>query len=119
MTSPAKIQREAQEMTETLCGALERAVERSGVELKELSARVGRADGYFSHLFKGRINLTAEHIFTVLLAIGVSPAEFFSQFYGQKAPSALEEDDFDARFLRAMERYGIKPRLNKDDQEAL
>jgi len=119
MRSPAKIQREAKERSETLCQALQRAVERSGVELKELSARVGRADGYFSHLFKGRITLSAEHIFTVLLAIGVSPEEFFQQLYGQKAPSVLVEDDFDARFLRAMERYGIKPRLRDDDAEAL
>lgn len=115
MRSPAKIQREAKEKAETLCQALQQAVQRSGVELKELSARVGRADGYFSHLFKGRITLSAEHIFTVLLAIGVSPEEFFQQLYGQKAPSVLVEDDFDARFLRAMERYGIKPRLRDDD----
>jgi transcriptional regulator with XRE-family HTH domain len=119
VTSPAKIQRESKEKVDVLREALVRAVERSGVELKELSARVGRADGYFSHLFKGRISLTAEHIFTVLLAIGVSPTEFFGDLYGPKGPSALEEDDFDARFLRAMERYGIKPRLNKEDQEAL
>jgi transcriptional regulator with XRE-family HTH domain len=85
--------------------------------LKELAARVGRADGYFSHLFKGRITLTSEHIFAVLLAIGVSPADFFGRLYGKEGPpSALEEDDFDARVLRAMERYGVKPRLRDDDE---
>ncbi len=101
--------------------ALQRAVESSRVDLKELSARVGRADGYFSHLFHGRITLTAEHIFTVLLAIGVSPEDFFGPIYGGKPArptSALEEDDFDARVLRAMERYGIKPRLRDDDDES-
>ena len=105
-----------------LLQALQRAVERSRVDLKELSARVGRADGYFSHLFKGRITLSAEHIFTVLLAIGVSPEDFFRNLYVKdvKEGSALEEDDFDARVLRAMERYGIKPRLRDDDDaEAL
>lgn len=102
--------------------ALQRAVERSGVDLKELSARVGRADGYFSHLFKGRITLTSEHIFTVLLAIGVNPEDFFRNLYGKdvkEGTSALEEDDFDARVLRAMERYGIKPRLREDESEAI
>lgn len=120
MSSPARVQREAKELSDTLREALQRAVERSGVDLKELAARVGRADGYFSHLFKGRITLTAEHIFSVLLAIGVSPEDFFGKKYGGKqATSVLEEDDFDARVLRAMERYGIKPRLRDDDAEAL
>jgi transcriptional regulator with XRE-family HTH domain len=119
MKSPARIQREAKEMSEVLCEALRKAVQRSDVDLKELSAQVGRADGYFSHLFKGRITLTAEHIFTVLLALGLNPAEFFSQVYGQKAPSPLEEDDFDKRVLRAMERYGLKPKLRDDDLEVL
>lgn len=120
MRSPAKIQREAKERSAVLREALQRAVETSRVDLKELSARVGRADGYFSHLFKGRINLTTEHIFTVLLAIEADPDEFFRNLYGKKVqPSALEEDDFDARVLRAMERYGIKPRLRDDDAEAL
>ena len=104
-------------MTGTLLEALQRAVERSGVDLKELAARVGRAYGYFSHLFKGRITLTAEHLFVVLLAIGVSPDDFFGKMYGKKEGTrALEEDDFDARVLRAMERYGIKPRLRDDDE---
>jgi len=117
MRSPARIQREAKELSETLLQALQREVEQSRVDLKELSARVGRADGYFSHLFKGRITLTAEHIFTVLLAIGVSPDDFFGKRYGKKeGTSALEEDDFDARVLRAMERYGIKPKLRDDDE---
>jgi transcriptional regulator with XRE-family HTH domain len=116
MTSPARVQREAKEMSETLLGALQREVERSGVDLKELAARVGRADGYFSHLFKGRIALTAEHIFTVLLAIGAKPADFFGRVYGKEGPSALEEDDFNTRVLRAMERYGIKPQLRDDDE---
>lgn len=120
MGSPARIQREAKDQSDTLLAALQREVELSRVDLKELSARVGRADGYFSHLFKGRITLTAEHIFTVLLAIGVSPDDFFGKIYGKKeGKSALEEDDFDARFLRAMERYGIKPRLKDEDAEAL
>lgn len=117
MRSPARIQREAKDLSETLLEALQREVERSGVDLKELAARVGRADGYFSHLFKGRITLTAEHIFTVLLAIGADPDDFFGKRYGKKAgTSALEEDDFDTRVLRAMERYGIKPRLRDDDE---
>lgn len=120
MRSPVRIQREAKDLSETLLEALRREVVRSGVDLKELAARVGRADGYFSHLFKGRITLTAEHIFSVLLAIGVSPDDFFGKKYGRKeATTALEEDDFDARVLRAMERYGIKPRLRDDDAEAL
>lgn len=117
MGSPVRIQREAKDLVGTLLEALQREVERSRVDLKELSARVGRADGYFSHLFKGRITLTAEHIFTVLLAIGVSPDDFFGKIYGKKeGTSALEEDDFDARFLRAMERYGMKPRLKDEDE---
>jgi transcriptional regulator with XRE-family HTH domain len=118
MRSPAKIQREAKEMSVGLLEALQREVERSKVDLKELAARVGRADGYFSHLFKGRITLTAEHIFTVLLAIGVNPDDFFGKRYGKRGgTSALEEDDFDERVLRTMERYGIKPRLRDEDDD--
>jgi hypothetical protein len=117
MGSPVRIQREAKEMSERLLEALQREVERSEVDLKELAARVGRADGYFSHLFKGRIALTSEHIFTVLLAIGVVPADFFGKTFGKDgSPSALQEDDFDTRVLRAMERYGIKPQIRDDDE---
>ncbi len=101
-------------MSEALLAALQLAVERSGVELKELAARVGRADGYFSHLFRGRIGLTTEHVFTVLLAIDVSPAAFFGGLYGQVVRRETEEDDFDVRVLRAMERYGIKPKQRED-----
>ena len=103
-------------MTGTLLEALQRAVERSGVDLKELAARVGRADGYLTHLFKGRITLTAEHLFVVLLAIGVSPEDFLSRFFGKVGYRELDEDDFDARVLRVMERHGIKPRRGDDDQ---
>jgi transcriptional regulator with XRE-family HTH domain len=113
MQSPARIQREAKELSETLREALQRAVERSGVDLKELAARVGRADGYFSHLFKGRITLTVEHIFVVLLALGLKPAEFFGSIYGTEGHRDAE-DDFDVRVLRAMERYGIRPRLRDE-----
>lgn len=119
MTSPARIQREAKELSDGLREALQRAVERRGVDLKELAARVGRADGYFSHLFKGRIALTTEHIFTVLLAVGVKPEDFFGALYGKSGPGQPEpdEDDFDVRVLRAMERYGIKPRLSDEEDE--
>jgi transcriptional regulator with XRE-family HTH domain len=117
MSSPARVQREAKELSDGLLEALQRAVERSGVDLKELAARVGRADGYFSHLFKGRIALTSEHIFAVLLAIGVKPADFFGSLYGQPSPGLQDnDDDFDARVLRAMERYGIKPRPSDEDE---
>lgn len=116
MRSPARIQREAKELSETLLQALQREVERSGVDLKELAARVGRADGYFSHLFKGRITLTSEHIFTVLLAVGVKPEDFFGGLYGKPGPGEPEDEDFDARVLRAMERYGLKPRLSDEDE---
>lgn len=115
MLSTARIQREAKETAERLSEALRREVERSGVDLKELAARVGRADGYFSHLFKGRITLTAEHVFAVLLAIGVKPADFFARVYGI-AGKPEPDDDFDARVLRAMERYGIRPRMREDDE---
>jgi len=94
--------------------ALEQAVEQSGVDLKELAARTGRADGYFTHLFKGRMVLTTEHIFAVLLALGLKPEEFFGKFY--RIEGTRTEDDFDARVLRAMERYGIRPRLRDDDE---
>ena len=115
MRSPARIQREAKDLTKVLRDALQRVVERSGVDLKELAARTGRADGYFTHLFKGRIALTAEHIFAVLLALGLQPADFFASVFAKEVHRA-PEDDFDARFLRALERYGIRPRLGDDDE---
>ncbi len=102
-------------MTKVLREALQQAVDRSGVDLKELAARTGRADGYFTHLFKGRIAVTAEHIFTVLLALGLKPADFFASIYGKEGFRDAD-DDFDTRFLRAMERYGLRPRLNDEDE---
>ena len=115
MLSPAKIKREAKERSDKLREALEREVERSRVELKELSARLGRSDGYFTHLFKDRMTLTVEHVFAILLAIGVQPEEFLGSLYGTQAPPPAEED-FDTRVLRVMERYGIRPTERGDDK---
>ena len=102
-------------MSNGLREALRQAVERSDVDLKELSARTGRADGYFSHLFKGRITLTVEHVFTVLMAVGAKPTDFFASFYGIEPQRDAEDDELDKRVLRIMERYGIQPRVRDDD----
>ena len=116
MLSPAKIQREAKERSDKLRAAVEREVERSRVELKELSARTGRSGGYFTHLFKDRMTLTVEHVFAILLAIGAQPEEFLGSLYGTQAPPPVE-DDFDTRVLRVMERYGIRPPGRGEDNK--
>ena len=118
MLSPAKIQREAKERSDKLRAAVEREVERSRVELKELSARTGRSGGYFTHLFKDRMILTVEHVFAILLAIGVEPEEFLGRLYGTQAPPPPAEEDFDTRVLRVMERYGIRPPGRGDDSKS-
>lgn len=67
-----------------------------------------------AHL-RGRIELSAEHILTVLLAIDVKPADFFASVYGPGS-SPDPDDDFDARVLRAMQRYGILPQARDDGE---
>lgn len=60
--------------------------------------------------------MTAEHLFVVLLAIGISPEDFLIKFFGKVGSHEADEDDFDARVLRVMERHGFKPRLGDDDR---
>ena len=108
MGSPARpdAKGEAQRIKE----ALRAEVEGKGVDLRELSARTKRSDGYWSQVFNGRVVFTVEHLFTALLAVGTEPRDFFRRYYGLAGPSSAERgDSVEEVVLRTLERFGFKP----------
>lgn len=103
---------EARALAEQLRTALKAEVRRRDVRQVDLEEALGRSHGYFSHLFGGRLTLTLEGAFEVLLAIGADPGEFFAATLGvdggfrKGGPST---EDVEATVLRALQRYGYAP----------
>jgi hypothetical protein len=103
---------EAREQAERLRSALKAEVRRRDFRQVDLEEALGRSHGYFSHLFGGRLTLTMEGIFEVLLAIGADPAEFFATALGSSSglkKGGPSPEDVEATVLRALRRYGYAP----------
>ena len=99
--------KEAKALSDRLRTALKAEVRRRDVRQVDLEKRLGRSHGYFSHLFGGRLTLTLEGVFEVLLAIDADPGDFFAAALddGGSKKGGLGED-FEATVLRALRRYG-------------
>lgn len=54
---------------------------RNGVSLVELDRELGRGRNYHSGLLRGRVDITAEHIYDILDVIGVEPGDFFGRLH--------------------------------------
>ncbi len=90
--------------------ALRAEVESKGVSLRELAARTERSDGYWSQVFNGLVVFTIEHLFTVLLAVGSEPHEFFRRYYNlPETPTRDSIDPVEAAVIRTLKRYGFSP----------
>jgi transcriptional regulator with XRE-family HTH domain len=90
--------------------ALRAEVDAKGVSLRELAARTERSFGYWSQVFNGLVVFTVEHLFTVLLAVGSEPSDFFRRYYDLPArASGTEGDPIEAAVVRTLKRYGFMP----------
>jgi hypothetical protein len=110
---------EAREQAERLRSALKAEVRRRDFRQVDLEEALGRSHGYFSHLFGGRLTLTVEGLFEVLLAIGADPAEFFAMALGPQGPrkGGPSSEDVEATVLRALRRYGYAPGGDDDEKK--
>jgi hypothetical protein len=110
---------EAREQAERLRSALKAEVRRRDFRQVDLEEALGRSHGYFSHLFGGRLTLTMEGIFEVLLAIGADPAEFFATALGSPGlrTGGPSPEDVEATVLRALRRYGYAPGGDDDEKK--
>jgi hypothetical protein len=110
---------EAREQAERLRSALKAEVRRRDFRQVDLEEALGRSHGYFSHLFGGRLTLTAEGILEVLLAIGADPSEFFATALGSPGlrKGGPSSEDVEATVLRALRRYGYAPGGDDDEKK--
>ena len=98
--------------------ALRAEVESKGVSLRELAARTERSDGYWSQVFNGLVVFTVEHLFTVLLAVGSEPRDFFRRYYNlPETPTRDGSDPVEAAVLRTLKRYGFMPPEEAESRE--
>lgn len=119
MASKRSYTEEAREQAERLRSALKAEVRRRDFRQVDLEEALGRSHGYFSHLFGGRLTLTAEGILEVLLAIGADPAEFFATALGSPGlrKGGPDPEDVEATVLRALRRYGYAPGEDDDKKK--
>ncbi|HET9228228.1 MAG TPA: hypothetical protein VFR31_16240 [Thermoanaerobaculia bacterium] len=98
--------------------ALRAEVEAKGVSLRELAARTDRSDGYWSQVFNGLVVFTVEHLFTVLLAVGSEPSDFFRRYYNLPETASRDgSDPIEAAVIRTLKRYGFAPPEEVESRE--
>lgn len=110
---------EAHQEAERVRSALKAEVRRRDFRHSDLEEALGRSHGYFSHLFAGRLTLTMEGIFEVLLAIHADPVEFFAAALGQEGRSkgGPSAEEIEATVLRALKRYGYPSGGEAEEKE--
>ena len=108
----------AKEEANRIKEALRAEVESKGISLRELAARTERSDGYWSQVFNGLVVFTVEHLFTVLLAVGSEPLDFFRRYYNlPETPARDGVDPVEAAVLRTLKRYGFMPPEEAESRE--
>jgi hypothetical protein len=109
-----------------LASVLATVVRVSGRSRQSLEQQLGLSSGYLSKILGGAVELRARHIFMILEAVGMDPADFFRLAYplraqpggaeahrlaegvqaalGQPAVSEPEETAFDEKVKRSLVR---------------
>jgi transcriptional regulator with XRE-family HTH domain len=60
-----------------LAAALKHVIRAAGISAREIERRLGMSGGYVSRLTSGRLEVKVSHLFDILDALGLQPAEFF------------------------------------------
>lgn len=119
--TPTPEQRQRDAAVDRLRGELRRLVRESDATQRSIEVANGFTRGYLSQVLQGHVTLTARHVFGILIALAVPPAEFFSRFFGARPPAAdtsLSEirermSHYDAA-LRQLEEKGL---LSSDSEK--
>jgi hypothetical protein len=70
------------EDTQLVLDALRAEIEQAGHSWRKMEIALNLGNGYFSHLFAGRIDLKFRHIVAICGVLGIVPREFFLRAYG-------------------------------------
>ncbi len=62
--------------------ALKTEIQEAGYSWRKMELTLNLGNGYFSHLFAGRIDLKFRHIVAICEVLGLSTREFFARAYG-------------------------------------
>ncbi len=104
------MQKQRDDMVNRLREELRRLIRENASTQRTLEEANGFTRGYLSQVLQGHVTLTARHVFGILLALEVPPAEFFQRFLGdhREPLSEIRErmDRYDAAF-KQLERKGL------------
>lgn len=80
-----QVQTQRDETVDRLREELRRLVRESGSTQRSVEEANGFTRGYLSQVLQGHVTLTARHVFGILLALGVPPDTFFSQWFENRS----------------------------------
>ncbi|MGH2668440.1 MAG: helix-turn-helix domain-containing protein [bacterium] len=75
-------QQKAEDGGREVAEALRRKIRQAGLSYSEVERRLGMGRDYLRQLLAGRVDLKVKHVFGVLAALGVEPADFFAELLG-------------------------------------
>ncbi|HEX5759499.1 MAG TPA: hypothetical protein VF121_09920, partial [Thermoanaerobaculia bacterium] len=111
------------EEVERLLDLLKTVVKMSGISVSEIERRMEQSAGYLSRLWSGAIGMKLGHVYEILEAIELHPAEFFRLAYPQDPPSPSPTGrrlrDFLARLQGSVARAEPAAVPNQQVQELL
>ncbi|HVF58821.1 MAG TPA: helix-turn-helix transcriptional regulator [Thermoanaerobaculia bacterium] len=76
----------AQPEGQQLAQALRRKIREAGLSYGEVERRLGMGKDTLRHILSGRVELKVKHLYGVLGALGIEPAQFFAEHYGLLTP---------------------------------
>jgi transcriptional regulator with XRE-family HTH domain len=108
------IPEKAARMAAATLAELERLRRERGISKALIERRLGRAKGYASQLFAGRIDFKVDHLLAVLLVLEVEPAAFFAELGKAGRVEAeivpgLTEERLERTLAGLLDRMGIAP----------
>jgi hypothetical protein len=71
-----------QEEIQLVLDALRAEIEQAGHSWRKMEIELKLGNGYFSHLFAGRIDLKFRHVVAICGVLGLAPRDFFLRAYG-------------------------------------
>lgn len=83
--------RERDQVVDRIRRELRALIRESGWTQRRVEEANGFTPGYMSQVLKGHITLTVRHLWGILLAIGVQPAEFVARVDGRNSAEELRE----------------------------
>jgi transcriptional regulator with XRE-family HTH domain len=73
---------EPTEEVEALSKHLRLCIQVQGLTLRRLESELGMGEGYLGQLLRGNVDLKVKHLFGILRALGITPADFYASMYG-------------------------------------